>query len=77
MLQQIFSEYKSIGLKVIPIEWDVANKQPVSHHNWSEDKEWKLQSNHNAIMIHTRDCFAAIDVDIKNGIFHFEDQQTK
>lgn len=67
MLKQIFQEYKSIGLKVIPIEWDIANKQPVSHHNWSEDKEWKLQSNHNAIMIHTRDCFAAIDVDIKNS----------
>jgi hypothetical protein len=67
MLKQIFTEYKSIGLKVIPIEWDVANMQPVSHHNWSEDKEWKLQNKHNAIMIQTKDCYAAIDVDIKNS----------
>jgi len=66
MLQDIFNEYKQLGLKVIPIEWNLENKQPVSHHNWSEDKDWKVNHTHNALMIKTANNWGSFDFDIKN-----------
>lgn len=66
MIQSIYNEYKELGLKVIPIEWDIANKTPVSHRKWSEDGELALYSYHNAIMIKTDGIYKCLDFDIKN-----------
>jgi hypothetical protein len=66
MISEIFNEYKQLGLKVIPIEWNLETKQPVSHHNWSEDKDWKLYPKHNALMIQTAGSYGCLDFDIKN-----------
>jgi len=66
MIKSIYNEYKQLGLKVIPIEWDVEAKQPVSHHKWSEDKDWQLYPKHNALMIQTSGNFGSLDFDIKN-----------
>jgi len=66
MIKAIFQDYKELGLKVIPIEWDLTTNQPVSHHNWSEQREWQLKPHHNALMIHTGNNWGALDFDIKN-----------
>lgn len=66
MIAAIFNEYKELGLKVIPIEWNIETKQPVSHHNWSEDKDWKILPNHNALMVQTCNGWGSLDFDIKN-----------
>ena len=66
MLQDIFNDYKQLGIRCIPIEWNLENKQPVSHHNWSEDKDWKVNHSHNALMIKTANNWGSFDFDIKN-----------
>lgn len=66
MLTTIFNEYKELGLQVIPIEWDIKNKQPVSHRLWGDGKELNLLPKHNALMIHTSGSIHCLDFDIKN-----------
>lgn len=66
MIQNIYQEYKDLGLQVIPIEWDIETKQPVSHRNWSEDKDFDLLPKHNALMIKTSGIIHCLDFDIKN-----------
>ena len=61
-----YNEYKELGLKVIPIEWDIKAKAPVSHRNWSDDTELPLLPKHNAIMIKTDGIYKCLDFDIKN-----------
>lgn len=66
MIADIFKEYRDLGLNVIPIEWDIEKKQPVSHHAWSQKKAWKWSDKYNALMIQTEGVYASIDFDIKN-----------
>ncbi len=66
MLKEIFNEYKELGLQVIPIEWDVKNKQPVSHRLWGDGKPMDLYEKHNALMVHTSGHIHCMDFDIKN-----------
>jgi len=66
MIKSIYNEYKELGLKVIPIEWDIEAKQPVSHRFWSDDEELPMFANHNAIMIKTDGIYKCLDFDIKN-----------
>lgn len=67
MIQQYLSDYRDLGLSVVPIEWDVEKKAPVSHRLWSNDAtSLKFLSKHNAMMIKTDGCFACLDFDIKN-----------
>lgn len=66
MLKQTYEEYLILGLTVIPIEWDIEYKQPVSHRFWSDTHELKLLSKHNGLMIKTENNYAAIDFDLKN-----------
>ena len=66
MIKNTYSDYKELGLCVIPIEWDIENKQAVSHRHWSEAKELPLLKKHNALMIKTEGDIAALDFDLKN-----------
>ena len=66
MLTTIFTEYKELGINVIPIEWDVKTKSPVSHRLWGDGKELNLLPKHNALMIHTSGFIHCLDFDIKN-----------
>lgn len=66
MIASYFESYKEIGLSVIPIEWDVEKKEPVSHRAWGDEKEFKLFSKHNAIMVKTGGFIHCLDFDIKN-----------
>jgi hypothetical protein len=67
MIQQYISEYRDLGISVVPIEWDVEKKQPVSHRLWSGDATYLNDlPKHNAMMIKTDGCFACLDFDIKN-----------
>lgn len=66
IVSEIYNEYKSYGLSVIPIEWDVEKKEPVSHRLWSDTSNLSLQPKHNALMIKTDNDYACIDFDIKN-----------
>lgn len=66
MISAYFNEYKSLGLSVIPIEWDNEKKQPVSHRAWGDGKSMDLYSKHNAIMIRTTTPYHCLDFDIKN-----------
>lgn len=61
-----YNDYKSLGLTVVPVEWDIVKKEPVSHRLWSETTELKISSKHNAIMIKTGGAWASLDFDIKN-----------
>ncbi len=66
MLTTIFNEYRELGLEVIPIEWDIKTKQPVSHRKWGDGKPLDLYSKHNGLMIHTSGNIHCLDFDIKN-----------
>ena len=66
MLQSIYQEYQDLGLQVIPVEWDVINKQPVSHRHWSEQGPFTLLPKHNALMIRTAGHVHCLDFDLKN-----------
>lgn len=66
MIASYFQSYKELGLRVIPIEWDVKKKEPVSHRLWGDGKELDLKKNHNGIMIATSGHIHCIDFDIKN-----------
>lgn len=66
MLSSIFSEYKELGLQVIPVEWDTKAKQPVSHRAWGDGGSMSLMAKHNALMVHTSGHIHCIDFDIKN-----------
>lgn len=66
MLTNIFNEYRSLGLQVIPIEWDTDKKQPVSHRAWGDGKPLELYDKHNGLMIHTSGYVHCLDFDIKN-----------
>jgi hypothetical protein len=66
MIKEIYNDYKSLGLTIIPIEWDVKKKQPVSHRNWATETDFDLYSKHNGLMIKTENNFGAIDFDLKN-----------
>lgn len=65
MIKNIYQEYKELGLKVIPIEWDSINKCPVSHREW-QSEHLPIYDNHNALMISTGNHWASLDFDIKN-----------
>lgn len=66
MISTYFNEYKSIGLSVIPIEWDIEKKEPISHRAWGDGKSLELYAKHNAIMIKTTQPVHCLDFDIKN-----------
>lgn len=66
MLKSIYNEYKSLGLSVIPIEWNIEKKEPVSHRFWGDGKSLELYAKHNAIMIRTTQPVHCLDFDIKN-----------
>ena len=66
MLESTYAEYKELGLSVIPIEWNVEKKEPVSHRFWGDGKPLELYSKHNAIMIKTTKPVHCLDFDIKN-----------
>jgi len=65
MIKTIYQEYQLLGLKVIPIEWDIVNKCPVSHREWQSDY-LPIYDYHNALMVATGNDWAALDFDIKN-----------
>jgi len=66
MISSYFNEYKSLGLSVIPIEWDIEKKEPVSHRAWGDGKSLELYAKHNAIMVKTTAPIHCLDFDIKN-----------
>ena len=66
MLKEIFTEYKELGLQVIPIEWDTVNKQPVSHRLWGDGKPMDLYEKHNGLMVRTNGHIHCLDFDLKN-----------
>ena len=66
MISSYYNDYKELGLSVIPIEWDIEKKQPVSHRAWGDGKPMELYSKHNAIMIKTTAPIHCLDFDIKN-----------
>ena len=61
-----YTEYQSLGLKVIPIQWDSATKQPVSHRNWSNPDDLHLRPTDNGLMILTGNNYGCLDFDLKN-----------
>lgn len=65
-IQQYYTDYRDLGITVIPVEWDVEKKQPVSHRSWSDTKELRLNKKHNALEIKTDGVYACLDFDIKN-----------
>lgn len=66
MIKSYYDSYKELGLSVIPIEWDIEKKEPVSHRAWGDGKPMDLYSKHNAIMIRTTSPIHCLDFDIKN-----------
>lgn len=66
MISTYYNEYKSLGLSVIPIEWDIEKKEPVSHRAWGDGQSLELYAKHNAIMIRTTSPIHCFDFDIKN-----------
>ena len=66
MIASYYADYKAIGLSVIPIEWDIEKKEPVSHRAWGDGKSMNLYAKHNAIMIRTTTPVHCLDFDIKN-----------
>jgi len=66
MIKEYYSDYTELGLVVIPIEWDIEKKQPVSHREWSNTADLKLYTKHNALMIKVDGVWAALDFDLKN-----------
>lgn len=67
MILEYFNDYRDLGLKVIPIEWDVKTKQPVSHTEWSKSQDYRVSKKHNGIMIQTHNEYACFDFDHKNA----------
>jgi len=65
MIADIYSEYKELGLQVIPIEWKDGE---VAYHpkGWGEDVEVKLHAKHNGLMIRTAGKYGCLDFDLKN-----------
>ena len=66
MIANYYQDYKDLNLSVIPIEWDIEKKQPVSHRAWGDGKPMDLYPKHNAIMIRTTQPVNCLDFDIKN-----------
>ena len=66
MLNHTYTEYQSLGLKVIPIQWDSTTKQPVSHRNWSNPDDLHLRQSDNGLMILTGNNYGCLDFDLKN-----------
>lgn len=66
MISSYYQSYKELGLNVIPIEWDVKKKEPVSHRAWGDGKSMELFKKHNAIMVSTATPYCCLDFDIKN-----------
>lgn len=67
MINEIYQSYKSLGLHVIPIEWDMASNSPKYHpKEWNGSAVILPEAKHNGIMIHTSGQYACIDIDLKN-----------
>ena len=66
MISSYYNDYKELGLSVIPIEWDIEKKEPISHRAWGDGKSLDLYAKHNAIMIKTTQPVHCLDFDIKN-----------
>jgi hypothetical protein len=66
MIREYYTDYKELGLCVIPIEWNIEKKEPVSHRKWSEGDDLELYERHNGIMIKTANPYHCFDFDIKN-----------
>lgn len=66
MIQSYHADYTSLGISVIPIEWDVEKKEPKSHRKWGDDTVLPLNKHHNALMIKTCNDYACLDFDLKN-----------
>jgi hypothetical protein len=68
MIKEYYTDYREIGLCVIPIEWDIEKKEPVSHRKWGDATELPLHDRHNAIMVKTTRPYHCLDFDIKNTL---------
>lgn len=66
MIKEYYSDYKALGLSIIPIEWNIEKKEPVSHRKWGDGKSMDLYAKHNAIMVKTTAPIHCLDFDIKN-----------
>lgn len=65
-IKDYYNDYTDLGLTVIPVQWDIEKKQPVSHRNWTDTSTLKLSSKHNALMVKTGNHWACLDFDLKN-----------
>jgi hypothetical protein len=65
-IKDYYHSYQELGLTVIPIEWDIEKKGPVSHRLWSEAQGLKLLPKHNALMVKADGNYACLDFDVKN-----------
>ena len=61
-----YTDYRTLGLTVIPIQWDSQAKQPVSHRNWSNADDLHIRPDDNGIMIKTGNNYGCLDFDLKN-----------
>jgi hypothetical protein len=66
MIASYYADYKELGLSIIPIEWNIEKKEPVSHRKWGDGKSMELYAKHNAIMVKTTAPIHCLDFDIKN-----------
>ena len=68
MLKHIFQEYKDLGLRAIPFQWDIENNVPkYQKEGWSNPQtKFELLPTDNALQIVTGNGWAALDFDLKN-----------
>lgn len=68
MLQHIFQEYKDLGLRAIPMQWDIENNVPkYQKPGWSDPANvYELLPTDNGLQIVTGNGWAALDFDLKN-----------
>ena len=68
MLKHIFQDYKDLGLRAIPFQWDIENNIPkYQKEGWSNPQtKFELLPTDNALQIVTGNGWAALDFDLKN-----------
>lgn len=66
MIREYYNDYRDLGLTVIPVQWDIEKKAPVSHRKWGDNTTHKLNNTHNALEIKTDGVYACLDFDLKN-----------
>lgn len=68
MLNQIYQDYKDLGLRVIPMQWDTINNVPkYQKEGWSNPATiYELLATDNGLQVVTGNGWAALDFDLKN-----------